>query len=87
MISRTVLAFLFLNGLIVHVHIRVLDRGDVFVPKQFLEAEWIIAERQVANGKGMAQDLWTDVLVGDPSTFAERTLTSLNAQGRSAHGN
>src|SRR5260370_41350747 len=77
MISRTVLAFLRLNGLIIHVHV-VLDRRNVLVAKQFLEAEWIIAQHQVANGKSMAQDMGTDALVSNPCSFADPLEKQLN---------
>src|SRR2546429_4822843 len=70
MISRTILALLGLDGLVVHMHV-VLDRGHVLMPKQFLQTEGVVAQDQITNGKGMAKDVRTDALVGDASPFAQ----------------
>jgi hypothetical protein len=39
--------------------------------QQLLETEGIIAQDEVANGKGMAKNVGTDTLVGDPCPFAK----------------
>lgn len=70
MVSWAILALLCLDRLIVHMHV-VLDGGHVFMPEQFLETEGIIAQDQVANGEGMAEDVRTDALVGEACPFAQ----------------
>src|SRR5207248_2122847 len=64
MIPGTVLALLLLNIVVVHAHVE-LDGGHVLVPKQFLQAERVVARLQVADGEGVPQDVRADALVGD----------------------
>jgi hypothetical protein len=68
-IAWAVLALLGLDRLIVHVHV-VLDGRHVLMPQQFLQTKGIIAQHQVANSKGMAENVRADALLCDPSTFA-----------------
>jgi hypothetical protein len=70
MIARAILALLRLDRLIVHVHV-VLDRRHILMPQQFLEAKWVIAQHQVANGEGMAKNVWADALIGDACSFTD----------------
>ena len=81
MISRTILALLGLDGLVVHMHV-VLDSGHVFMPEQFLETEGIIAQDQIANGKGMAEDVRANTLVGDACPFAQTSKELCHAISR-----
>ena len=64
MITGTVLALLGLDGLVVHMHV-VLDGRHVLVSQQLLQAEGVVAQHQVANGKRVAQNVRADALAGD----------------------
>ena len=70
MIARAILPLLLLNVFIIHVHIE-LHRCHIFMSQQFLEAEGIFAEFEVANGKCVAEDVWTDTLARDPCSLLE----------------
>jgi len=70
MITGAVLAFLRLDGLVVHVHI-ILDGSHILVSQQFLQAEGVIAQHQVANGERMTQDVGADAFISDPGAFAQ----------------
>ena len=70
MVSWTIFALLRLDGLVIHMHV-ILDGGHIFMPQEFLEAKGVIAQDQIANGKGMAKDVRTNALVGDPCAFAQ----------------
>ena len=70
MIARTVLALLRLDRLIVHVHV-VFDRRHILMPQQFLQAKGVIAQHQVANGEGMAEDVGADALAGDTRSLPD----------------
>ena len=69
MIAWAVLALLGLDRLVVHVHI-VLDGRHVLMPQQFLQAKGIIAQHQVANCEGMAENVRADALLCNPCTFS-----------------
>ena len=68
-ISRAVLALLRLDCLVVHVHV-VLHSAHILVTQQFLQAERIIAQHQVADREGVPEDVRTDALVRDPGSLA-----------------
>jgi len=70
MVARAVLALLGLDRLIVHVHV-VLDGRHILMPQQFLEAKGVIAQHQVADGEGMAEDVRADALAGDARSFTD----------------
>ena len=70
MIPRAILPLLFLNVFIIHVHVQ-LHRCHIFMTQQFLQAEGVLAEFQVANGKGVTEDVWTDALARDARSFLE----------------
>ncbi len=59
MIAWAVLVLLRLDGLVVHVHV-VLDRRHIFMAQQFLQAERVMAQHQVADGKRMPEDMRAD---------------------------
>ncbi len=70
MVARAVLTLLCLDGLIVHMHV-VLDGRHVLMSQQFLQTEGIVAQYQVADRKGMTEDVRADALVSDPCTLAD----------------
>ncbi len=70
MIAWTVLALLRLDGSIVHLHI-IFDRCHVLMSKKLLQAERIIPKRQIASGKGVPEDVWTDAFARHPCPFLE----------------
>jgi hypothetical protein len=70
MVARAVLTLLRLDGLIVHMHV-VLDGRHVLMSQQFLQTEGIVAQYQVADRKGMTEDVRADALVSDPCTLAD----------------
>ncbi len=55
---------------VVHMHV-VLDGRHVLMSQQFLQTEGIVAQYQVADGKGMAENVRTDALVSDPRTLSD----------------
>ena len=77
-IAGTVFAFLLLNGGIIHMHI-VLDGGYIIVSQQYLQAERIIAQHEVAHGEGMTQNVRTDAFAGDASPLAKAGEQHLHA--------
>ena len=48
----------------------VLDRRHILMPQQFLQAKGVIAQHQVADGEGMAENVRADALLCNPRTFA-----------------
>lgn len=70
MIARAELAFLLLDGLITHAHVDLHGR-HVLVPQQLLQAERIAASHQVADRKGMAQNMRAHPPSGEPGPFAQ----------------
>ena len=70
MITRAEFALLALNGLVIHAHVH-FDRCHIFMSEQFLQTEWIASVDQVANGKGMPQNMRTDPFASDLCAFLE----------------
>lgn len=70
MITRAELALLIVKGLVVHPHVD-FDGRHIFVSEQFLQAERITTIDQVANGKGVSQNMRTDAFARNPGAFFE----------------
>ncbi len=68
MIARAILSLLCLNGLIIHMHI-IFDRGHILMSEQFLQAERIVAQNEVADRKCMAKNVGTDPFPCDACSF------------------
>ena len=81
-ITWAVLALLGLDGLVVHVHI-VVDGGHVLVAQQFLQAEGVIAQHQVADGERVAQDV--RALFGWSSTWMSSRCLRSKSERRRPH--
>src|SRR5690242_16236844 len=60
-ITGTKFPLLCLDIDIIQVHI-VLDCTDIFMPQQFLQAEDVPAEHEVAHCKGVPEDVGADTL-------------------------
>ncbi len=81
MIARTELALLLLDERIIHMHI-VLHRCQVFMSEQFLQRKGVIAQNQVADRKGVPQNVRTDALVGDASPLLDAGKQERHPVGR-----
>src|SRR6266516_127058 len=81
MIARTILPFLLLDQLIIHMHIEANGR-QVLVPQKLLKAKGIIAEHKVAQSKRMTKDVRTDAFVGNACTLTNALEEQAHAIGR-----
>ena len=70
MVAGAVLALLLLNIVVVHVHVEPHGR-EVLMPQQLLEREGVVAQLEVADREGVAEDVRADTLAGDASPLAQ----------------
>src|SRR5581483_8672214 len=68
MIPWTIFALLLLDRHIIHVHIE-FDSCHIFMPQEFLQTKGIIPQNQVANSKGVPENVRTDAFIRDSSPF------------------